>query len=298
MLYDGHAYPLNIDSFKSLAEKGIVIIVIEKEGIAEALEPFARKYKVALVHTGGRFTEAAIDLIEAAKNTTSVVAILVDYDAVGNAIVDSTLTNTLKLGIDKDTIKWLQQNGYPDLTVEDVKEEYTPSVYTADEYLKYHRIELDSIQEKVGAKGLWDYIMYQLEKPEFSPNGFDINRVLNIQDDIISKNRKLYSKPVRKLLEYLDAYNQRRLEAIADKIADDELTSADTLPVFDDLKQDIENTLSKAVEKDDSGSMKKVVDVIGNLMGDGSLSAVEDLKPIEAEAVETKSKSKSKSKKR
>jgi hypothetical protein len=283
MLYDSQAYPLNIDSFKNLAEKGIVIIVIEKEGVAEALEPYARKYKIALVHTGGRFTEAAKELIEAAKNTTSIVGILVDYDAAGNDIADSTLTDTPKLGIDFDTIEWLQQNGYPDLTIESVEEEYTPSIYTSNEYLRHHRIELDSIQEKVGAEGIWKYIMYQLERPEFSPNGFDITRALNIQDDIISENRKLYPEVVRNFLQYLDSYIEKRLEAIREKIEVDELTAADKLPLFDDLKNDIEERLANAIAEDSIPTIQAIKEALENLMLVGTLASIDSLSSIEAE---------------
>lgn len=284
MLYDGEAYPLNIDSFKNLAKKGIVIIIIEKEGIADLLEPYAKKYKIALVHTQGRFTGAAKALIEAAKDANSIVSILVDYDAVGNDIVNSTPTPTPKIGIDKNIVYWLQKNGYPDLTIEDVQEAYTPSVYTDDEYLSYHRIELDSIQQKVGTGPIWDYIMYQLEKPEFSPNGFDIKRALNIREDIISENRELYPRPVKRLLGYLDDYNQRRLEVVRVRIETDELTGAKKLPEFENTKEDIEKKLGGIIAKDNSSSIQAITTALEDLMVSGKLSELEDLKPIEAEA--------------
>ena len=49
-----------------------------------------------------------------------------------------------------DIIDWLQQHGYHDLTREHVEEEYTSGINTDNEYLRTHRIELDSISEKVG----------------------------------------------------------------------------------------------------------------------------------------------------
>jgi hypothetical protein len=41
MLYDGQSYPVDVDSIKRLANKGIGIIIIEKSGIADVLAPFA-----------------------------------------------------------------------------------------------------------------------------------------------------------------------------------------------------------------------------------------------------------------
>jgi hypothetical protein len=54
----------------------------------------------------------------------------------------------------RDIIKCLQQNGYQDLTETDIEEEYSPAIYTSDDYLKTKRIELYSIAAKVGAAGL------------------------------------------------------------------------------------------------------------------------------------------------
>jgi len=129
MLYEGKSYPVEIDNVEELATKGIAIIIIEKEGIADLLAPFAERYRVALVHTRGRFTEYGKDLIEAAKKAGSVVGILVDYDTYGEEIAKGSRTNTPKIGITRDTIKWLQQNGYPDLIEAEIEEEYSPAIY-------------------------------------------------------------------------------------------------------------------------------------------------------------------------
>jgi hypothetical protein len=112
------------------------------------------------------------DMVERAKEAGSVVRvvrILTDYDAVGMDITAATITPTIRIGIERDIIKWLQEHGYPDLTEADVEEEYEPSGTTikiTDDYLLTKRIELDSIQEKVGGEKLWEYIMYRLQLPE------------------------------------------------------------------------------------------------------------------------------------
>lgn len=97
-------------------------------------------------------------------------------------IAAATITPTIRIGIERDIIPWLQKHGYPDLTEKEVEEEYTPSGTTIeikDEYLKTRRIELDSILEKVGGEKLWEYIMYRLQLPEFNTK-FDLTKVIEL----------------------------------------------------------------------------------------------------------------------
>ena len=182
VLYDGEAWPINGDTVDALAQKGVAIIVIEKEGLPDILAPFARKYGIALAHTGGRFTNAIKRMIERAKMAGTIVRILTDYDVVGLDIAAATATPTIRIGIDKDIIKWLQQNGFSDLTEDDVAEEYKPSGTTieiTDEYVTTKRIELDNVQQKVGAAKLWEYIMYRLQLPEFHAR-FNVAKVIEM----------------------------------------------------------------------------------------------------------------------
>jgi hypothetical protein len=177
MYYMGSHKPVNIDNFLDLARLGVAIIIIEKEGIADLLYTFADKYGVALVHTQGRFTEDGKDLIEAAKEYGSFVGILVDYDAVGSEIPKATRTTTPIVGIDKETITWLQQNGY-EITLPEVEEEYTPTIRTEDAYLQRYRVELDSVAQKVGPEGLWKYIMHRI-KLLAKVDGLDYTNVIH-----------------------------------------------------------------------------------------------------------------------
>ncbi len=57
MLYDGNVYPITMQSFEALGTKGVFMLVIEKEGIADVEMDTARDSGVALVHTGGKFTK-------------------------------------------------------------------------------------------------------------------------------------------------------------------------------------------------------------------------------------------------
>ena len=58
------------------------------------------------------------------EDNESVVVTLLDDDKVGHDMAAST--NAINIGVSKEAVSWLQQNGYPDLRLEDVQEEYSP----------------------------------------------------------------------------------------------------------------------------------------------------------------------------
>ena len=63
--------------------------------------------------------------------------------------------NVPRIGVDKSTVTWLQQNGYPDLKLKDVEEEHyarDAQSRTKDDYLWDKRIEIDAILAQVGGK--------------------------------------------------------------------------------------------------------------------------------------------------
>jgi hypothetical protein len=257
MYYKGQSYPVDIDSIEELADKGVATIVIEKEGIADVLASHADKYGVALVHTKGRLTEYGKDLIEAIKKSGSgIVGILVDYDAYGQQIADGTITETPKLGIDMEAIIWLQHKGYPNLTLADVEEGYTPKIWTADPYLKYHRIELDSVAAIVGGEGLWIYIMHKLQME--APQGFDyIDEVIRPADEV------LYPKTVSDFLSYINEYTDGILKDENEQI-DQELEQVSE-PIDIKAKEDeIQQRLDAIVVKDPG--MELIVEKLGELL--------------------------------
>ncbi len=185
MYYNGISYPVGIDNIKDLATNGVVVIVIEKEGIADVLTSFADKYGIALVHTKGHFVEYCKDLIEAVEESGGNVATLTDYDAVGIEIAKGARIHIPRIGVDRDTVRYFQEHCFPDLTEEQVEERYTPKISTYIQYLKTKRIELDSIVAVVGNEALWNYIMYRLK--ELFPEGVDYNRVISSNPGILSE---------------------------------------------------------------------------------------------------------------
>ena len=248
MLYGGDVYPVSIDNIRELARKGVAIVVIEKEGIAEILKDSAEKYGVALVHTQGRFTDYTKDLIEAAKLISPHVVTLTDYDAVGVQTSAATRTQTERIGVDMDTIAWLQQNGYPDLTVEDVQEEYKPNLFIDDEYLQHYRIELDSISAIVGAEGFWKYVAHKLEQLAQKPGtkGFDY-----ITNEVITRphSKELYPDAITELLSKLSEYAEQITEDVWDNITE-ELSDVKGLLPVEDMENENKEKLKNVVTED------------------------------------------------
>jgi len=242
MYYMGSHYPVNIDNFRDLARQGVAIIIIEKEGIADLLYTFADKYGVALVHTQGRFTEDGKDLIEAAKEYGSFVGILVDYDAVGREIPKAARTTTPIIGIDKETITWLQQIGY-EITLEEVEEEYTPNIRTEDPYLQRYRVELDSVAQKVGPEGLWKYIMYRI-KLLAKADGLDYTNVIHKP-----AGETLYPVEVTDFLSDLQGYINNITKTKWEEITT-ELANVPELIDVQAKNTEIEENLSPIVTKD------------------------------------------------
>jgi len=258
MLYDGHTYPVDMDSFNALGKNGVFILVIEKEGMASILQGAAEDSGVALVHTAGRFTKYVKYLIEYAQVPA---ATLTDYDAYGIEISRATISKTPRIGIDLDIIEWLQQNGYPDLTREDVQEEYVSVIKTDNEYLKAHRIELDSISEKVGPGSFWRYVKHKIEKLQ-KKAGFDYTNIITVP-----KLEKLYPPAFGNLKLKLDAYIERVIEHDWDTIKT-ELSRAKKLISIKERGEKNLEVLSKKVAEDEimqDGILPKINNLLREL---------------------------------
>jgi hypothetical protein len=185
LYYRDDIHNVSLDSINDLVRKGTDVLIIEKEGIAEVLQPFATKVGIAILNPRGFLTENADDYSQLVleKLEGKNVATLNDFDASGVCIakkakgiislgVDLELVSELGLqtsqveedynGSSSDHYKWLKAN-YPD--------------YEHLEYLKHKRVEIDSINAVVGAKQLWEAMLARLK--EAFPNR-DYNRALDV----------------------------------------------------------------------------------------------------------------------
>jgi hypothetical protein len=223
---------------------------------------------VALVHTGGKFTKYVKALIESAK---SPIAMLTDYDYDGIKMCSETLSETPRVGIDKDIVDWLQKNGYP-VRLEDVEEAYTPHIKPEDEYLQHHRIELDSIIAAFpdnpgrGPEALWAYVKCKIEELQ-KEKGFDYNNVIEATElgtlypgglkELLSKMKECFEKVTEeernKIFEEQKAV--RQLISIKEREAENSLRLENSIVKDGELQERIIRIIEKANEE-----LSKVLD--------------------------------------
>ncbi len=245
--YKGHKYPIEYESIDDLSSKAPVNVVIEKDGVPSVLEPYADKYGVALVSTQGNFVDYVKDFVRASiEDNESVVVTLLDDDKVGHDMAAST--NAVNIGVSKEAVSWLQQNGYQDLRLEDVQEEYSPDGYATE-----YRIEIDAILAEVGAEGLWKYIMHKVT--ELAP--FDLTKSIDMP-----ANEVLYPPDVSEFLSFLNEYTDGITKNERDEI-EDGLSKATELYVVSAMEKTIDEDLSNKVAEHDGMKLivKKIVEL-------------------------------------
>ena len=264
LLYNGETYPITLHNIEKLAKKGVAFVVIEKEGIAKALAPFAENYAVAIVNTRGNFV-AVKDLIEKVE---APLGTLNDYDAHGVATPKRTRNKEFKIGIDKSTIDWLREKNY-DIELEDVEEEYSPGIRTSEEYLSKLRIELDSIVAKIGREPLWEYIVYRMQE-EFKEKGFDYTKVIERP-----VNTTIYPDAVADFLAKLNAYLENITEAEWNMIIRKELKGVkELIEVAEKEDQCIERlgdivTNDEVIQNTVIAKVEKLLDELDHAIGRG-----------------------------
>ncbi len=273
MYFDGHEYPVGKDNITTLANaKTTDIIVIEKEGMADVLKEYADEYHIALVFTRGRFVDYVVDLIEMAvsKDIDIKVWTLTDYDVDGMEIANAVdAIKVPRIGINLDTIKWLQKNGYPDLTIEDVEEDHyakDAEERTKDEFLWSKRIELDSLHSEVGGEGLWKYIIYQIKK--LAKKGRDYTEIISRPDPSY-----LYPKEVNEFIDYLANFFDGLIDDEYKKIEESELSNVENKVLkIDNKKALIRKQLKEdIVNKNKSKDVKTIIEKIQLMLKGGEL---------------------------
>ena len=177
-----------------------------------------------------------------------------------------------RIGITKDVVKWLQENGYADdINLEDVEEEYTPNPKLFrdgdDPYLQEKRIELDSIIQKVGPEAFWKYIVHQLET-EF-PGPRDYREIVPEPEP-----EDYYPDKINEFLQYLAKYTKQVYTPKWEEIKESELKEVKGLLQVDDKKDEIDESLRPIVQKDDKG-IQKIIAKLEELGESGELPEVE-----------------------
>ncbi len=86
MLYfNGQVYPVTFDTKEESVRIGTTdMVIVEKEGVTDVLlEAEAKKYRIALVATAGKFVDYVKDLMKLIHEVAMNVCVLTDYDIDG-----------------------------------------------------------------------------------------------------------------------------------------------------------------------------------------------------------------------
>jgi hypothetical protein len=291
MYFNGQVFPIDFESKEGLAMVGTTdLVVVEKEGITDVLLDAAKRYRIALVATGGETSKYAQDLIRLADEAGLNVCVLTDYDIHGIGIWRHAGTNIARIGIDRSIIKWLRDHGYrkikdgTEITEEDVEEEYSPNpelLLEGDEpYLLTKRIELDAIVEKAGAHALWHYIVYKLEET-----------FLEVRDysPVISEPQPetFYTQEMNEFIEYLNNYIRGSYDEEWTKIKHDAEGVNGLTEV--DQEEEANDIILKSVVQQDEG-IKTISTKLKELMDLGTLPKAKQIQPIPDRKKPTKKK--------
>ncbi len=216
LYFQGNWYDVGFDELHSLKLKGTDLIIIEKEGIAEAFGPYADKIGVALLFTRGFATKYVRDLSELSKNAGCNIVVLTDYDDSG--ILLASKLKICRIGIDSKTLE------YFNLKREDVEERYTPKNHLSSivdlvngeefGYLCGKRIEINSVKSEVGTEKLWEWIIYKLK--EVFPNR-NYNRAIEVPIMVKPDNlEELYRKIEKRIESYIKSESENEVKNLTD----------------------------------------------------------------------------------
>ena len=213
LYFKGKWMDVGLREIRELSLYGIDLLIIEKEGIAEQLAPFADEKRIALLYTRGFLTDYASVLSEKSAKEGCNIAILTDFDDSGLAIAREA-PYAYRVGIDFQTLEDLGLN------IEDVQEEYNPGnhlktlqiggkhagAYSKEmiRYVEDKRIEINSIVEALNDNSrFWEWIIQKL-RDHFTNR--DYNRAVYIPEYVMPKcleslNQKVKEKGIAVLKE-------------------------------------------------------------------------------------------------
>lgn len=204
LYFKGRWHDVGFDDLERLMHMGTDLIIIEKEGVAEVLAPFADRKGIALLNTRGFLTEYATMLSDLASKNGCNISIVSDFDVSGMYIAKKMKNLVYRIGVDFNTLE------YFGLDVEDLAEKYVAnsnhlkplqeiakSDATLDndlKFLKDKRIEIDSIIADVGSEEFWEFIAHRLGE-KFAKRNY--NRAIDIAEFV-------YPDIVKDMLEKLE----------------------------------------------------------------------------------------------
>lgn len=217
MYFKGRSYDVGVDDLAVLMQKGTDLLVIEKEGVAEVLAPFAEAYGIALLNTRGFLTDYAKRLSELTKSN---IAILTDFDDSG-LLIAKKVPDIPRIGIDFETLRHFGLNP------EDVEESYDedhprkhfdaleklaeedPALKELLPYVEDKRIEIDSVIANVGNKRFWKFIIEKLN--HLFPHR-DYNRAVNTPEFVMPEQIENFIKALKEKGKIAATYEYNKIK--------------------------------------------------------------------------------------
>jgi hypothetical protein len=189
LYFRGKRYTVSLDELDKLKTKGVAVVIIEKQGIAEKLSYKSADYGISLLSTRGFLTENALDLSDLAVVNGAKNVSLTDNDISGQIIAVNAPYK--RIGINFATLDYFGIRN----KIDGLEEVYIPNakhlkhIYSyrrrkfgnlSDDdltYLKDKRIEIHAVLNYVGVDSFWDWILKELK--DMSPS-WDYNRAVKI----------------------------------------------------------------------------------------------------------------------
>jgi hypothetical protein len=224
LYFKGKWMDVGLKEIRELSLYGIDLLIIEKEGIAEQLAPFADEKGIALLYTRGFLTDYASVLSETSAKEGCNIAILTDFDDSGLAIAREA-PDAYRIGIDFETLEDLG------LDIEDVQEEYNPGnhlktlqlggkhagVYSKEmvRYVEDKRVEINSVVEALNDNSrFWEWIIKKLRN-HFTSR--DYNRAVDVPEYVMPKCLESLNEKVKE--KGIAILNERCLK-LQDRLSD------------------------------------------------------------------------------
>jgi hypothetical protein len=229
LYFRGKVYDVGIEELPNLMKKGTDLLIIEKEGVAEVLVPYAANYGIAILNTRGFLTDYAEKLTELSEH----VAILSDFDDSG-LLLARDIRNIPRIGIDFETINY---DFRPKLKRENVEEDYDkpldkrnhftnlrdlaeeghldPKIEQVLPYIRDKRIEIDSVLAEVGNERFWNFCLDKLKGLWKNRN---YNRAISIAQDVVPEQIEEFIEDLKEKCNEVTAYRRIEIKAALEDI--------------------------------------------------------------------------------
>jgi len=216
LYYRGKVYDVSLDRIPELAEMGCDIIIVEKEGVCEVLEPYASKRGVALLNSRGFIVDYAEKVIELSKRMRGNLHFFSDFDSSGLYMwcklrekieiprigVDPLMAE--RLGLDWEALQ--EDYGQEGKTPQHWKalKKMEPALA---KMVKRKRVEIDSILAEVGPERLWKCLeerMMKIHPVRDYTRSIDFS--IKLPEEVMN--------PIQEILRHIESFGKRKQQEL------------------------------------------------------------------------------------